>query len=198
MFVLLQVVQIVLWYLDSGCSRHMIDDRSKLINYVEKFIATVRFENDQFTKIVGYGDYKLGDTIISRLSTTESQGHTVADSYAETSKDPEYITMNLKIQRYYEADSKWKKEYEKTFAAYNKERVTRRCQDRSLAVLYLTKAKARDQICRAIQYGSQFSSNARQGQRKTLTKQVAWLAEFFVYLRYDLYRDDLTFCTKSA
>ncbi|GJT14674.1 putative ribonuclease H-like domain-containing protein [Tanacetum coccineum] len=33
------VVQIVLWYLDSGCSRHMTGDRSKLINYVEKFIG---------------------------------------------------------------------------------------------------------------------------------------------------------------
>nr|GEW47652.1 reverse transcriptase domain-containing protein [Tanacetum cinerariifolium] len=53
MFVLLQVVQIVLWYLDSGCSRHMTGDRSKLINYVEKLIGTVRFENDQFAKIIG-------------------------------------------------------------------------------------------------------------------------------------------------
>ncbi|GKD97920.1 retrovirus-related pol polyprotein from transposon TNT 1-94, partial [Tanacetum coccineum] len=33
------VVQIVLWYLDSGCSRHMTGDRLKLINYVEKFIG---------------------------------------------------------------------------------------------------------------------------------------------------------------
>nr|GEZ35957.1 retrovirus-related Pol polyprotein from transposon TNT 1-94 [Tanacetum cinerariifolium] len=39
MFELLQVVQIVLWYLDSRCSRHMIGDHSKLINYVEKFIV---------------------------------------------------------------------------------------------------------------------------------------------------------------
>ncbi|GJU28533.1 retrotransposon protein, putative, ty1-copia subclass [Tanacetum coccineum] len=49
------VIQIVLWYLDSGCSRHMTGDRSKLINYVEKFIGTVRFGNDQFAAIVGYG-----------------------------------------------------------------------------------------------------------------------------------------------
>ncbi|GKC47143.1 hypothetical protein Tco_1064865, partial [Tanacetum coccineum] len=42
------VVQIVLWYLDSGCSRHMTSDRSKLINYVAKFVGTVRFGNDQF------------------------------------------------------------------------------------------------------------------------------------------------------
>nr|GEX89903.1 retrovirus-related Pol polyprotein from transposon TNT 1-94 [Tanacetum cinerariifolium] len=35
----MQVVQIVLWYLDSSCSQHMTGDRSKLINYVEKFIG---------------------------------------------------------------------------------------------------------------------------------------------------------------
>nr|GEV16114.1 hypothetical protein [Tanacetum cinerariifolium] len=52
MFVLLQVVQIVLRYLDSGCSRHITGDRSMLINYVEKFIGTVRFRNNQFAKIV--------------------------------------------------------------------------------------------------------------------------------------------------
>ncbi|GKF91900.1 hypothetical protein Tco_0275601, partial [Tanacetum coccineum] len=40
MFVLSQVVQIVLWYLDSGCSRHMTGDRARLINFVEKFIGT--------------------------------------------------------------------------------------------------------------------------------------------------------------
>nr|GEY35208.1 integrase, catalytic region, zinc finger, CCHC-type, peptidase aspartic, catalytic [Tanacetum cinerariifolium] len=53
----------------------MTDDRSKLINYVEKFIGTVRFENDQFVKIVGYGDYKLGDTIISRVYYVEGLNH---------------------------------------------------------------------------------------------------------------------------
>nr|GFC32826.1 uncharacterized mitochondrial protein AtMg00810-like [Tanacetum cinerariifolium] len=44
---ILQVVQIVLWYLDSGCLKHMIGDRKRLINFVEKFIGTVRFGNDQ-------------------------------------------------------------------------------------------------------------------------------------------------------
>ncbi|GJV34792.1 hypothetical protein Tco_1407269 [Tanacetum coccineum] len=53
------VVQIVLWYLDSGCSRHMTGDRARLINFVEKFIGTVRFGNDEYAAIVGYGDYKL-------------------------------------------------------------------------------------------------------------------------------------------
>nr|GEY05241.1 reverse transcriptase domain-containing protein [Tanacetum cinerariifolium] len=59
----------------SGCSRHMTDNRSKLTNYVDKFIGTVRFENDQFAAIVGYGDYKLGNTIISRVYYVEGLSH---------------------------------------------------------------------------------------------------------------------------
>ncbi|GJT56233.1 retrovirus-related pol polyprotein from transposon TNT 1-94 [Tanacetum coccineum] len=51
------VVQIVLWYLDSGCSKHMTGDRSRLRNFVKKFIGTVRFGNDHFGAIMGYGDY---------------------------------------------------------------------------------------------------------------------------------------------
>ncbi|GJY34594.1 retrovirus-related pol polyprotein from transposon TNT 1-94 [Tanacetum coccineum] len=54
---LLIVVQIVLWYLDSGCSRHMTGDRARLINFVEKFIGTVRFGNDEYAAIVGYGQF---------------------------------------------------------------------------------------------------------------------------------------------
>ncbi|GKC17862.1 retrovirus-related pol polyprotein from transposon TNT 1-94, partial [Tanacetum coccineum] len=48
------VVQIVLWYLDLGCSKHMTGNRSQLINFVSKFLGTVRFGNDQIAKIMGY------------------------------------------------------------------------------------------------------------------------------------------------
>nr|GFA87222.1 integrase, catalytic region, zinc finger, CCHC-type, peptidase aspartic, catalytic [Tanacetum cinerariifolium] len=57
----MQVVQIVLWYLDFGCSKHMTGDRSQLINFVQKFIGTVKFGNDHVEKIMGYGDYKIGN-----------------------------------------------------------------------------------------------------------------------------------------
>nr|GEY57681.1 hypothetical protein [Tanacetum cinerariifolium] len=53
------VVQIVHWYLDSGCSKHMTEDRSRLMNFVKKFIETVRFGNDHFGAIMGYGDYVI-------------------------------------------------------------------------------------------------------------------------------------------
>ncbi|GJT57425.1 retrovirus-related pol polyprotein from transposon TNT 1-94 [Tanacetum coccineum] len=71
----MQVVQVVLWYLDSGCSKHMTGNRSKLKNFVEKFIGTVRFGNDHFGAIMGYGDYVYGDSVISRVYYVEGLGH---------------------------------------------------------------------------------------------------------------------------
>ncbi|GJZ96503.1 retrovirus-related pol polyprotein from transposon TNT 1-94, partial [Tanacetum coccineum] len=71
----MQVVQVILWYLDSGCSKHMTGNRSKLKNFVEKFIGTVRFGNDHFGAIMGYGDYVIGDSVISRVYYVEGLGH---------------------------------------------------------------------------------------------------------------------------
>ncbi|GJU89358.1 hypothetical protein Tco_1301781 [Tanacetum coccineum] len=70
-----KVVQIVLWYLDSGCSKHMTGDRSRLMNFVKKFIGTVRFGNDHFGAIMGYGDYVVGNSVISRVYYVEGLGH---------------------------------------------------------------------------------------------------------------------------
>nr|GEV06343.1 hypothetical protein [Tanacetum cinerariifolium] len=69
------VVQIVLWYLDSGCSKHMTGDRSQLTNFVNKFLGTVKFGNDHVAKIMGYGDYKIGNVTISRVYFVEELGH---------------------------------------------------------------------------------------------------------------------------
>ncbi|GJV77358.1 hypothetical protein Tco_1508942 [Tanacetum coccineum] len=60
---LAHVVQIVLWYLDSGCSKHMTGDRLRLKNFVKKFTETVRFGNDHFGAIMGYGDYVIGESV---------------------------------------------------------------------------------------------------------------------------------------
>ncbi|GKA85809.1 retrovirus-related pol polyprotein from transposon TNT 1-94 [Tanacetum coccineum] len=56
-----KVVQIILWYLDFGCSKHMTGNRSQLINFISKFLGTVRFGNDHIAKIMGYGDYQMGN-----------------------------------------------------------------------------------------------------------------------------------------
>nr|GEV75055.1 retrovirus-related Pol polyprotein from transposon TNT 1-94 [Tanacetum cinerariifolium] len=65
------VVQIVLWYLDSGCSKHMTRNHSLLMNFVSKFLGIVQFRNDQVAKIMGYGDYQQGNIIISRVYYVE-------------------------------------------------------------------------------------------------------------------------------
>ncbi|GJR03604.1 retrovirus-related pol polyprotein from transposon TNT 1-94 [Tanacetum coccineum] len=70
-----KVVQIVLWYLDSGCSKHMTGDRSQLTNFVNKFSGTVKFGNNHVKKILGYGDYQIGNVTISRVYYVEGLGH---------------------------------------------------------------------------------------------------------------------------
>ncbi|GJY73740.1 hypothetical protein Tco_0478171 [Tanacetum coccineum] len=70
-----KVVQIVLWYLDSGCSKHMTGDHSQLTNFISKFLGTVKFGNDQVAKIMGYGDYQIGNVTISRVYYVEGLGH---------------------------------------------------------------------------------------------------------------------------
>ncbi|GKE46369.1 hypothetical protein Tco_1477627 [Tanacetum coccineum] len=66
-----KVVQIVLWYLDSGCSKHMTGDRSQLTNFFHKFLDTVKFGNNQIAKIMGYGDYQIGNIKISMVCYVE-------------------------------------------------------------------------------------------------------------------------------
>nr|GEX66125.1 integrase, catalytic region, zinc finger, CCHC-type, peptidase aspartic, catalytic [Tanacetum cinerariifolium] len=69
------VVQIVLWYLDSGCSKHMTGDRSQLTNFVDKFLGTIKFDNDHVAKIIGYGDYQIENVLISRVYFVEGRRH---------------------------------------------------------------------------------------------------------------------------
>ncbi|GKB58956.1 integrase, catalytic region, zinc finger, CCHC-type containing protein [Tanacetum coccineum] len=59
----------------SRCSKHMIGDRSQLTNFVNKFLGTVKFGNDHVAKIMGYGDYQIGNVTISRVYYVEGLGH---------------------------------------------------------------------------------------------------------------------------
>nr|GEX98616.1 hypothetical protein [Tanacetum cinerariifolium] len=49
-------------------SKHMAGNRLRLKNFVKKFIETVRFWNDNYGAIMGYGDYVIGDNEIFRAS----------------------------------------------------------------------------------------------------------------------------------
>nr|GEZ58957.1 retrovirus-related Pol polyprotein from transposon TNT 1-94 [Tanacetum cinerariifolium] len=55
-----RIVQICLWIIDSGCSKHMTGNRALLTNFVEKFLGTVRFGNNDFAVIVGSEDMFIG------------------------------------------------------------------------------------------------------------------------------------------
>nr|GEX47861.1 retrovirus-related Pol polyprotein from transposon TNT 1-94 [Tanacetum cinerariifolium] len=53
----------------------MTENRSQLINCVRKFLGTVKFGNDHIAKIIGYGDYQMGNVTISRVYYVEGLGH---------------------------------------------------------------------------------------------------------------------------
>ncbi|GJR49799.1 putative ribonuclease H-like domain-containing protein [Tanacetum coccineum] len=57
------------------CSKHMTGNLQLLRNFVEKFIGTVRFRNDHFTAITGYGDYVQGNLTICHVYYVEGLGH---------------------------------------------------------------------------------------------------------------------------
>nr|GEW15348.1 hypothetical protein [Tanacetum cinerariifolium] len=59
----------------ASCSKHMTGDRSRLLNFMKKFIGTVRFGNDHFGAIMGYGDYVVGKSVISMVYYVEGLGH---------------------------------------------------------------------------------------------------------------------------
>nr|GEY93955.1 retrovirus-related Pol polyprotein from transposon TNT 1-94 [Tanacetum cinerariifolium] len=62
-----------------GCSKHMTGDHSRLLNFMKKFIGTVRFGNDHFGTIMGYGDYVVGKSVISRTVPRTPQQNSVVE-----------------------------------------------------------------------------------------------------------------------
>nr|GEV84107.1 integrase, catalytic region, zinc finger, CCHC-type, peptidase aspartic, catalytic [Tanacetum cinerariifolium] len=60
---------------DSGCSKHMTGNLQLLRNFIEKFMGTVRFGNDHFAAITGYGDYVQGNLTICNVYYVEGLGH---------------------------------------------------------------------------------------------------------------------------
>ncbi|GJT41883.1 integrase, catalytic region, zinc finger, CCHC-type containing protein [Tanacetum coccineum] len=70
-----QIVQLILFIVDSGCTKHMTGNVSLLCNFVEKYLGTVRFGNDQFAPILGYGDLVQGNITIKRVYYVEGLNH---------------------------------------------------------------------------------------------------------------------------
>nr|GEY32086.1 uncharacterized mitochondrial protein AtMg00810-like [Tanacetum cinerariifolium] len=57
------------------CSKHMTGNLKLLINFVWKFMGTVRFENDHVAAILGFGDLQWGNILITKGYYVEGLGH---------------------------------------------------------------------------------------------------------------------------
>nr|GFA86699.1 hypothetical protein [Tanacetum cinerariifolium] len=69
------LIEIVLFIVDSGCLKHMTGNLKLLINSVEKFLGTVKFGNDQTAPVLGYGYLVQGVVMIKRVYYVESLNH---------------------------------------------------------------------------------------------------------------------------
>nr|GEV59676.1 integrase, catalytic region, zinc finger, CCHC-type, peptidase aspartic, catalytic [Tanacetum cinerariifolium] len=70
-----KLIEIILFIVDAGCSKHMTGNLKLLINFVEKFLGTVKFGNDQIAPILGYGDLVQEAVTIKRVYYVEGMNH---------------------------------------------------------------------------------------------------------------------------
>ncbi|GJV99402.1 retrovirus-related pol polyprotein from transposon TNT 1-94, partial [Tanacetum coccineum] len=66
-----KIVQLILFIVDSGCTKHMTGNLTLLCNFVKKYLGTVHFGNDQFDLILGYGDLVQGNITINMVYYVE-------------------------------------------------------------------------------------------------------------------------------
>nr|GEX81167.1 hypothetical protein [Tanacetum cinerariifolium] len=69
------LIEIVLFIVDSGCSKHMTGNLKLLINFMEKFFRTVKFGNDQIAPLLGYGDLVQGAITIKWVYYVKGLNH---------------------------------------------------------------------------------------------------------------------------
>ncbi|GJW55862.1 retrovirus-related pol polyprotein from transposon TNT 1-94 [Tanacetum coccineum] len=73
-----KLIEIILFIVDSGCSKHMMGNLKLLSNFVENFLGTVKFGNDQIALILGYGD--LGNDLLTDSRGTDLYSITLQDT----------------------------------------------------------------------------------------------------------------------
>ncbi|GJS36817.1 retrovirus-related pol polyprotein from transposon TNT 1-94 [Tanacetum coccineum] len=69
------LVEIIQFIVNLGCSKHMTRNLKLLSNFVEKFLGTVKFRNDQIAPILGYGDLVQGTITNKRFYYVEGMNH---------------------------------------------------------------------------------------------------------------------------
>nr|GFA04701.1 putative ribonuclease H-like domain-containing protein [Tanacetum cinerariifolium] len=67
------IVQLIIFIIDSGCTKHITGNLKLLCNFIEKYLGTIHFGNDQFAPILGYGDLVQGNVTINKRSSFKSK-----------------------------------------------------------------------------------------------------------------------------
>ncbi|GKB13610.1 retrovirus-related pol polyprotein from transposon TNT 1-94 [Tanacetum coccineum] len=70
-----KLVEIILFIVDSRCSKHMTRNLKLLTNFMEKFLGMVNFGNDQIAPILGYGDLVQGTITIKWVYYVKGLNH---------------------------------------------------------------------------------------------------------------------------
>ncbi|GJR20800.1 retrovirus-related pol polyprotein from transposon TNT 1-94 [Tanacetum coccineum] len=89
------IVQLILFIVDSGRIKHMTGNLSLLCNFVEKYLGTVHFGNDQFAPILSYGDLVQGNIMINRVYYVEGLNHNLFSVGQFYDADLEYVKDQL-------------------------------------------------------------------------------------------------------
>ncbi|GJU05123.1 retrovirus-related pol polyprotein from transposon TNT 1-94 [Tanacetum coccineum] len=71
----LGLIEIILFTINFGCSKYMMGNLKLLTNFVEKFLGTVKFGNDQIAPILSYGDLVKGNITITWVYYVEGLNH---------------------------------------------------------------------------------------------------------------------------
>ncbi|GKD64569.1 retrovirus-related pol polyprotein from transposon TNT 1-94, partial [Tanacetum coccineum] len=69
------IVQLILFIIDSRCTKHMTGNLSLLCNFIEKYLGIVRFGDNQFAPILGYRDLVQRNITINRVYYVEGLNH---------------------------------------------------------------------------------------------------------------------------
>ncbi|GJW66704.1 hypothetical protein Tco_0121128 [Tanacetum coccineum] len=107
------IVQLILFIVDSGCTKHMTGNLSLLCNFVEKYLGTVRFGNDQFAPILGYGDLVQGNIHRSKGDLLYLQGNDLltgnrgTDLYTISLQENSFISSNLSMLKLHQSTWLW-------------------------------------------------------------------------------------------
>nr|GEW07060.1 hypothetical protein [Tanacetum cinerariifolium] len=94
------IVQLILFVVDSGYTKHMTGNLTLLCNFVQKYLGTVRFSNDQFAPILGYGDLVQGNITINRVYYIEGLNHNLYSVGQFCDANLEDVVIGLPELRY--------------------------------------------------------------------------------------------------